>query len=72
MDVSDIPSADKAAHTLLDIGAQNVIVTLGSNGALIVDRDTSTHVDTYKVDVDTTAAGDGSLRFAVALLQGVN
>jgi ribokinase len=59
MDVNDIPSAEKAAHALLDKGAQHVIVTLGSKGALIVNRNTSTHVDTYQVDVvDTTAAGD--------------
>jgi len=59
MEVKDIPSAEKAAHALLDKGAQNVIVTLGSKGALIVNSDTSKHVDAYQVDVvDTTAAGD--------------
>lgn len=59
MEVSDIPSADAAARKLLGRGAQHVIVTLGSRGALIVDRYTSKQVDTYTVDVvDTTAAGD--------------
>jgi len=59
MEVKSIPSAEKAAHALLDKGTQNVIVTLGSKGALIVNGDTSKHVDAYQVDVvDTTAAGD--------------
>jgi len=59
MDVSDIPSTEKAAHILLQRGAKNVIVTLGSKGALIVDKNTSKQVDTYAVNVvDTTAAGD--------------
>jgi len=59
MKVNDIPSAEKAAHALLNKGAKNVIVTLGSKGAFIVNDETNTHVETYKVDVvDTTAAGD--------------
>jgi len=71
MEVKDIPSTETAAHGLLNRGAQNVIVTLGSKGALIVNTDTSTHVDSYPVDVvDTTAAGDAFIGgFAAALLQ---
>lgn len=69
MEVKDIPSTEQAARALLDQGAQNVIVTLGSKGALIVDKYTGTHVDTFKVGVvDTTAAGDAFIGgFAVAL-----
>jgi len=69
--VNDISSAEKAAKTLLERGAQNVIVTLGANGALIVTTTQVTHVDAYKVDViDTTAAGDAFIGgFASALLQ---
>lgn len=71
MDVNDIPSAEYAAKTLLARGVKNVIVTLGSNGALIVTSEQVTHVDTYKVDVvDTTAAGDAFIGgFAYSLLQ---
>jgi ribokinase len=59
MDVNDLPSTEKAARILLQRGAKHVIVTLGSKGALIIDKETSTHVDTFKVNVvDTTAAGD--------------
>src|SRR5262245_59732776 len=59
MDTKDIHDAERAAQALLDRGAKNVIVTLGENGALIVNRQEAAHVDTFKVDVvDTTAAGD--------------
>lgn len=71
MDMRDIPSTEAAARKLLEHGAQNVIVTLGSKGALFVDTSTSTHVETFKVDVvDTTAAGDAFIGgFAVKLLE---
>jgi ribokinase len=69
--VNDLPSAEKAAKALLERGAQNVIVTLGANGALIVTSTQVTHVDAYKVEVvDTTAAGDAFIGgFASALLR---
>ncbi len=71
MEVKDIPSAEKAAKVLLDRGAKNVIVTLGSKGALLVSGNQMTQVNAYKVDVvDTTAAGDAFIGgFASALLR---
>jgi len=71
MDVNDLPSTEKAARVLLERGAKHVIVTLGSKGALLVDKKTSTQVDTFKVDVvDTTAAGDAFIGgFATKLLE---
>ena len=71
MDVNDIPSAERAASSLLQRGVKNIIVTLGSKGALIVTSTRVTHVDTYKVDVvDTTAAGDAFIGgFAYSLLK---
>lgn len=71
MEVNDLPSTEAAARALLGRGAKTVIVTLGSMGALIVDKDTCTHVDTFKVNVvDTTAAGDAFIGgFAHALLE---
>jgi ribokinase len=69
--VNDIPSAEQAAKTLLERGVQNVIVTLGANGALIVSKETTKHISSFPVDVvDTTAAGDAFIGgFASALLQ---
>jgi len=72
LEVEDISSAEKAAKVLLDRGAKNVIVTLGSKGALIVSSNQTTQVNACKIDVvDTTAAGDAFIGgFASALLRG--
>jgi ribokinase len=69
--VTDLASAKKGAQTLLERGAKNVIVTLGANGALIVNHETITHIPAFKVDVvDTTAAGDALIGgFSSALLR---
>jgi len=70
-EVIDIASTEQAARALLKRGAQHVIVTLGSNGALIATNTQVTHIDTFKVDVvDTTAAGDAFIGgFASMLLE---
>jgi ribokinase len=69
--VNDLRSAETAAKTLLERGVQTVIVTLGANGALIVDREFTKHIPSFQVEVvDTTAAGDAFIGgFASALLQ---
>jgi ribokinase len=71
MDVIDNSSAEHAARSLLARGVKNVIVTLGSRGALIVTGTRAVHLDTYPVHVvDTTAAGDAFIGgFAYSLLQ---
>lgn len=70
-DVSDLSSAERAARSLLERGVRNVIVTLGSKGALIVTNIQVKHVETFKVNVvDTTAAGDAFIGgLAYSLLQ---
>jgi ribokinase len=68
--VNDLASAEGAAKSLLARGAQIVIVTLGANGALIVNNEITKHIPAFRVDVvDTTAAGDAFIGgFASALL----
>jgi ribokinase len=70
--VSDVRSAETAGRALVAREAKNVIVTLGANGALIVNKDGAKHVPSFNVRVvDTTAAGDAFIGgFAVALLHG--
>lgn len=71
MDVNDTSSAEHAAKSLLVRGARNVIVTLGSKGALIVSDTQVIHIESYPVDVvDSTAAGDAFIGgFAYSILQ---
>ncbi|MCU7497327.1 MAG: ribokinase [Ignavibacteria bacterium] len=68
--VSDAGSATTAAKRLIDKGVKNVVVTLGSKGALLVNRDRSEIFTAREVDVvDSTAAGDafnGALAFAIS------
>ncbi|MFD2285894.1 ribokinase [Pedobacter petrophilus] len=57
--VIDIDTAKQAAKIIQAKGVENVIITLGQNGALVLTEDVFTHVKAHKVNaVDTTAAGD--------------
>lgn len=70
--VTDLESAERAAKVLLDRGVHQVVVTLGSLGALACDGERFVHIPARKVEpVDTTAAGDtfnGAM--CVALCEG--
>lgn len=70
--VESAEDARKAADVLMSKGIENIIVTMGSRGSLICDKDSTTIVKAHKVEaVDTTGAGDcycGAL--CVALSEG--
>lgn len=49
----------QAANKMLELGVKNVIVTLGENGSILVNKDKNKKFETLKVNaVDSTAAGD--------------
>jgi len=57
--VCDIESAKQAANIISAKGVEIVVITLGSQGALIKEYNEYHFVEAFKVDaVDTTAAGD--------------
>jgi ribokinase len=65
------PTPELAAR-LRSMGVQTVVVTMGEQGALILNDTHETHVPAIRVDVvDTTGAGDAfNSAFAVALGEG--
>lgn len=69
--VTDFDSAQNAANVLKQMGARRVLVTMGTQGALFLDGDTTVQtIPPFAVQaVDTTAAGDafvGALAAALA------
>ncbi len=70
--VSDLASAGRAAAKLRQLGVGAVILTLGSQGALLHTDALSEHIPAFPVTpVDTTAAGDAfTAGFAVAAASG--
>lgn len=63
---------EKAAQSLIELGMNQVIVTIGSQGSLIVTKDEVTHVPALKVETkDTTAAGDSFVgAYSTKLIEG--
>jgi len=72
--IDNLEDTISASKILFNKGVNNIIVTLGSNGALIVTRDEVEHINGFNVSVcDTVAAGDafnGAL--AVAITENVS
>ena len=68
----EVVKPETLAHELMDGGVQQVVMTLGESGALIVTRASSMHIPAIKVPVaDTTGAGDSfNAGLAIALACG--
>jgi ribokinase len=68
--VQDIESAKEAAQKIRERGVKTIIITLGNEGAVILEGNIFTHVPASIVEaVDTTAAGDtfnGALVVAIS------
>lgn len=68
--IKTLKDATKAANILIEKGVKNVIMTLGNQGALIVNKEETIHVPGYFAkQVDTVAAGDS---FNGALAIGIS
>ena len=72
--VTTLEQATTAAIALQSRGARNVIITLGANGALLLQHDTTlTHIPAFNAGpvLETTGAGDAFCgAFAAALAEG--
>lgn len=73
-EVSDLASALSAGEKLIAQGSRTVIITLGANGALLMQPGQRKHFPAVEVDVvDPTACGDGFVGgFVVSLERGYN
>lgn len=72
MDIEDEEDIMKASRKLMDLGAKELIITLGEKGAIHINLDGVEKYEAYCVKaVDTTGAGDSfNAGITVALSQG--
>ncbi|MBW8351725.1 ribokinase [Bacillus sp. IITD106] len=72
INISTLEDVKRAAKILMEKGVENVIVTLGEKGALIVNQDGEYYIKGYPVEaIDTVAAGDAfNGAFAYGISQG--
>ena len=75
IDITDLGTAERAASILLMRGARNIVITLGENGALVKNANTTDHVSAFNAgqSIETTGAGDAfNGGFVVALSEGLD
>ncbi len=68
-----IEGAQKAGEALLQMGVPAVIITLGSSGCLLVQKDGSKHIPAFSIPdaIDPSGAGDAFMGgLAIALAEG--
>ena len=72
MAVTSLETAERAGRRLIELGVRNIIITLGSQGALSVSAQRVKHFSAPKVTaIDATAAGDTFVgAFSAALAAG--
>ncbi|MCK4478210.1 ribokinase [Candidatus Bathyarchaeota archaeon] len=68
--ISNLSSAKNAAKKILLKGVENIILTIGKKGAIVVTKEEVAHIKGLRVEtVDTTGAGDafcGALAIAIS------
>lgn len=72
--VETLDDAHAAGQALLNMGAGAALITLGENGAFLMDQSTATHIPAISAGpvVETTGAGDAfNGGFAVGLAEGM-
>jgi ribokinase len=74
VDATSFEGALRAAERLTELGPRVVVLTLGSDGALLVTRGSAKHVPAFRVRVvDTVGAGDAfNAGLAVAIYEGMD
>ena len=66
---SNMNNVDDGISYLLNKGIKNVLVTLGTKGSLLINKNELIKVDAFKVDaIDTVAAGDTFVGYFVSAL----
>lgn len=70
--LQSVADARNAAEKLLSLGTRNLLVTMGSQGAILFDGKMESNISAYPIQpVDTTAAGDCFVgAIAVGLCEG--